>query len=396
LRFTVSPKHGDLFQEKLRKDIGRNMDPLEVQLGDDYRHTGVLRRCIDYHYHDSNGLSTYVVTSANKRQKVKVTIPTLDWFDLSNDQHTDSIPNMPDSEFDDLAIDRKGPTLLFEGSMASHLSNADMTMALFDSGCIVQVVSKCGKKKIPVIHQVPARLDTASCQKCDQRGERCYQYPIPGELYFLGNICADVGLVHSDRAHPAYCSDDGTHPITILKHSYKNDADSVNTYMEELERWKKDRSLPLFTDDFDGVIRIHGSGGSPELQGNYAPTPKRDTKDDPYVTVPAHQPMNTKKSGHFNTSLMNMSLYGSVVSIYVNRSLFAEEFLIVVHDEASKKQPKSTNSQPELGLHLGTFYCSEFNIGRRPVAEVAAKFRGCGPRRCNDRPWGTLHALPRQ
>jgi len=75
---------------------------------------------------------------------------------------------------------------------------------------------------------------------------------------------------------------------------------------------------PLFDDQFDGMIRIHGSGGPPVIQGSFAPSLLTDSKDDPQLVLPLHQTLDY----HINEALHRMAAEGSVVAVYVNEDIF--------------------------------------------------------------------------
>ena len=86
-----------------------------------------------------------------------------------------------------------------------------------------------------------------------------------------------------------------------------------------LRKWLDgDIEGPLFDDQFDGVIRIQGSGGSPEIKGSFAPTQLTDSKDDLQLVLPLHQSLDNQ----INEALHRTAAEGSVVVVYVNEDIF--------------------------------------------------------------------------
>ena len=117
--------------------------------------------------------------------------------------------------------------------------------------------------------------------------------PIPGEHYRLSNICTDAGLNQTERSHPILCAKEKTDNVVMITQSYQNDVETFRDYTKHLRKWLDgDMDGPLFDDQFDGMIRIHGSSGSPEIKGSFAPSPLTDSKDDPQLVLPLHQSLN--------------------------------------------------------------------------------------------------------
>ena len=57
--------------------------------------------------------------------------------------------------------------------------------------------------------------------------------------------------------------------MLLLSHNHTNDVETFRDYTKHLRKWLDgDMEGPLFDDQFDGMIRIHGSGGSPEIKGS--------------------------------------------------------------------------------------------------------------------------------
>ena len=105
----------------------------------------------------------------------------------------------------------------------------------------------------------------------------------------------------------------------MITQSYKNDVETFRDYTKHSRKWLDgNMEGPLFDDQFDGMIRIHGSGGSPEIKGSFAPPPLTDSKDDSQLVLPLHQSLDN----HINEALHRMAAEGSVVAIYVNEDIF--------------------------------------------------------------------------
>ena len=143
----------------------------------------------------------------------------------------------------------------------------------------------------------------------------------------------------------------------------RNDAETFRDYTMHLRKWLDgDMEGPLFDDQFDGMIRIHGSGGSPEIKGSFAPSPLTDSKDGPQLVLPLHQSLDN----HINEALHRMAAEGSVVAVYVNEDIFH-------HDNdghtdgnnacVKSKQATSPTNRQKLGHRIkeptsGEKYCS--------------------------------------
>ena len=91
------------------------------------------------------------------------------------------------------------------------------------------------------------------------------RYPlstVPRERYRLSNICTDAELSQTERYHPILCAKEKTDNIVVITQSYKNDVETFRDYTKHLRKWLDgDMEGPLFDDQFDGMVRIHGSGG---------------------------------------------------------------------------------------------------------------------------------------
>jgi hypothetical protein len=261
---------------------------------------------------------------------------------------------MKPRDFDDLNIVRPLPTMLFEGSMLSHLSSAPMTKFLFDHGYVVHSMVPMGtvseKRGVPRLHEVPVVNTT---------GQK--RHPIPGEKFLLSCICGDAGMNHTRRAHPMLCPDDGTHPrIIIITRAYKNDWKSVQAHIQALDGWEEDKSKPLYTDNFDGKLTVFGSGGAPEILGTHPPNYKKDTKYDSQVHIPSAQPLETSKT---NQALLKMKLENQCVAVYVNR------------DEMFETDEAYSAARPPNCCFLGYFRCAQFIIDDLPAAAVHALYK---------------------
>ena len=127
----------------------------------------------------------------------------------------------------------------------------------------------------------------------------------------------------------------------------------------------------------DGMIRIHGSGGSPEIKGPFAPSLLTDSKDDPQLVLPLHQSLDN----HINEALHRMVAEGSVVAVYVNEDIFLHDNGVHADGNNScvkSKQATSPTKRQKLGhqikkemtsgekycLFLGHFWCTSYGLKR--------------------------------
>ena len=91
----------------------------------------------------------------------------------------------------------------------------------------------------------------------------------------------------TERYHPILCAKEKTDNVVVITQSYKNDVETFSDYIKHLSKWLDgDMDGPLIDDQFDGMIRIHGSGGSPEIKGFFVSSPLTDSKDDPQLVLP--------------------------------------------------------------------------------------------------------------
>ena len=117
---------------------------------------------------------------------------------------------------------------------------------------------------------------------------------------------------------------------------------------------------PLFGDQFDGMIRIHGSGGSPEIKGSFAPSPLTDSKADLQLVLPLHQSLDN----HINEALHRMAAEDSVVAVYVNEDIFLHDNR--VHADGNNSCVKSKQaSSPTKCQKLGHQIKKEMTSGEK-------------------------------
>jgi hypothetical protein len=362
-RLVLCPKQKkDDFEIRMKKNLnGTLLQPCDYH-SSDYKHQGVLSKCIDYQVenHSEHEVANVQEESPNKRRRIHPAVSNGlavgQRFDLLSPENTDRFQQLPRSDFDSLCIFRPLPTMLYEGSMLSHLSSAPMTKFLFNHGYIVNSIGSNGSGKremIPRLHQVPAINSTGA-------EDGATRHPIPGTKYKLSRICLDAGMRHSRRAHPMLCPNEETHsPIIIITRAYKNDWKTVHAHLQALKEWSEDRSKPLYNEKFDGKLTVYGSGGAPEILGAHPPDFSRDTKLDPQVLIPSAQPFESSK---INQALVRLMLDNHCVAIYVNE------------DEMFGGVEADTEAAPSCSF-LGYFSCGSLAIDRKAAAVVHALYK---------------------
>jgi hypothetical protein len=92
-------------------------------------------------------------------------------------------------------------------------------------------------------------------------------FPLPGDIFFLSNICAKAGLVHTTRSNPIFAARTGYPNIIILSQHYNNDWKLCIAYRNRVKEWVKEQSVPFLSQEFLGKLVICGSGGSPKQSG---------------------------------------------------------------------------------------------------------------------------------
>jgi hypothetical protein len=338
-RMVLCPKRkSDDFKARMKKNMkGKLLETSEYH-SNSYKHCNVLSKCTAYEV-DTNNYPNAQPDKHDlptKKRRIDSISKNTQPINLLSPANTDRYVQMKPRDFDDLNIVRPLPTMLFEGSMLSHLSSAPMTKFLFDHGYVVHSMVPMGtvseKRGVPRLHEVPVVNTT---------GQK--RHPIPGEKFLLSCICGDAGMNHTRRAHPMLCPDDGTHPrLIIITRAYKNDWKSVQAHIQALDGWEEDKSKPLYTDNFDGKLTVFGSGGAPEILGTHPPNYKKDTKYDSQVHIPSAQPLETSKT---NQALLKMKLENQCVAVYVNR------------DEMFETDEAYSAARPPNCCFLGYFRC---------------------------------------
>jgi hypothetical protein len=139
-------------------------------------------------------------------------------------------------------------------------------------------------------------------------------FPLPGDIFFLSNICAKAGLVHTTRSNPIFSAEQGYPNIIILSRLYKNDWKLCIAYRNRVKEWLKNWSIPFLNKDFLGKLVICGSGGSPKQSGAVVTDYSKDTKDDANsVVIPWKQNLTSQ----INQGLARLATDEQVVAIYV-------------------------------------------------------------------------------
>jgi len=368
----LCPKQKTLeFEARMKKNLGGKMrEPVDYD-SCDYRHVGVLRKCTEYHVdtdgHQDVGRGNHDMPNKKHRKDSSGNNKNdRPFFDLSSPANTDRYRQMSKGDFDNLGIVRPLPTMLFQGSMLSHLSSAPMTKFLFDRDFVVHSMIGIGSttRAVPRLHEVPVKnsIDPENEDDTPTVGVVLkFRHPIPGDRYKLSHICLHAGMHHTRRAHPMLCPDDDTHtPIIIITRAYKNDWRSVQAHLVALDAWREDQTKPLYNDTFDGKLTVYGSGGAPEILGTHPPDYKRDTKFDPQVHIPAAQPFDSSK---INKALMKLAFENKCVAIYVNQ----DEMFASGGEEASTVEPSCR--------FLGYFFCATLVVESLPAPAVHERFK---------------------
>jgi hypothetical protein len=366
-RLVLCPKRKKLeFEERMKTNLHGNLPQPCDYHSSSYTHKGVLSKCVAYQVQVENGREHEVgvvrlqdeLPSKRRRLHRTSDVTGTQWFNLLSPGNTDRYQQLSRRDFDSLGIFRPLPTMLFEGSMLSHLSSAPMTKYLFDNGYIVHGIgsSGTGKKMIPRLHEVPVN-DTTRAE------EGATRHPIPGEKFLLSRICLDAGMRHTRRAHPMLSpsADDETQhsPIIIITRAYKNDWKKVQAHLVALKKWSEDHTKPLYDEDFDGKLTVFGSGGAPEILGTHPPNYKTDTKFDSQVHIPAAQPFESSK---INRSLFRLMLDNQCVAVYVNQ------------DEMFGDGEATEVVVPNCSF-LGYFSCAKFVVDRLSAAVVKEQYK---------------------
>ena len=396
MRFTLDPKTSPVeVDRRIQRDLN-NQQTWETIA--DYDRVGVLSQTTSYYTaaeednEPSAGEKKRKAARDISDRDVDETAPhralqtqvsakgKLDSFlDLRTAPYTDRYPSVPKSMIDAMGIYRPRHIVRLGGSMAEELSAAPTLKTLFDQKRLVRLETAT-QSTIPLLHEVSRVLE--------DKGE-VREFPVPGHYYNLSNISGDAGVKH-DRAHPILSRKDNTDRVIIITQSYKNEAKGIMRYLQRLNDHKEEDDF--FTGDFEGNIILHGSGGSPDVSGSFAPSAATASKDDPQITLPLHQPMESP----MNIELQRMVWKDEVVTIYVNEAVFCgdnsnddvtnyEESFGIVDSTADcgtchKRQGPQfpalcAKNDPQKVRCLGTFVCSEFKIAKTKQEVVISEHK---------------------
>ena len=383
-RFSLDPKvHADVF----RKTLSDGLHILEPSDSSSWKHSYTEKGVIDLCTHcypvlpeDPDAKDTKAIYCPNANETTtllleKLLIPTSNLkesdgcigiystltVNLYSKLLTDTYDQIPRKQYIELVPEERRAKIRLAGTMAQELSSAYAVKELFNAGYLLEVQTLLNKNAIPCLHQVNVKRDGDIGSNTDM------SLPVPGKRYPLSCVCAQAGYTHSSRSHRIYNPNLSNQRVLILSQPYKNDKDSINTYLQRLdERDTVNGSKPFFDNNFDGTIWIHGSGGSPSFPGDVPPDADVSSKDDPMILIPMSQDI----SNPLNVALMKMVMLREVVTIYVNEAMF-EGATEHKHREAD------VPTTQEVCRCLGVFFAHEF-VGGRDSTEVVEQ------RHCSD------------
>ena len=368
-RYTLDPiKQQDEFQKQIMDEMQREVPLSEYK--QDYNQTQVISKVIS---DSASPCLDGAPTGEELNNKGETTVgstglkSTANRVDLGSTENRDTYTNLTHEEYDKLKMFRCKQTMEFVGPLAQHCETAAMTRALFDEGILVQVQKTVGQPPVPVLHQVRTPATQGATTTVGK-------FPMIGDRMTLQNIASKADVVHNIHSSPILNPNTDGPVIIILSQPYKNDKKEFPAFKDRLVNWLAgDRKEPLFTDDFDGVLTIYGSGGSPTTLGDHPANYNKDKKTDSGARVPFSQDFDNP----INKGLRHLAERNAIVALYV-----IEE----------KMFPDNVNVSPSVGIEhctfWGMFVASSFiievddelevvseNINESDVAQKFARFR---------------------
>ena len=313
-RYTLDPiKQNVVFEQQLVEEMQYMVPACKYKA--DYIHNNVISSVLSDTDETALGVAPPVVLAQagdlnNNGESAVESIglrSTENRVDLGSAANRDTYTNLPHEEFDKLNLYRCKQTMEFAGSLPQHFKTAAMTRALFDQGILVQVQKTGGQPPVPVLHQVRTLVTKGATTTVGK-------FPMIGERMTLQNIASKADVVHTIHSSPILNPNTDGPVIIILSQPYKNDKIEFPAFKDRLVDWLAgDRTEPLFTDDFDGVLTICGSGGSPTALGEQPANYNKDKKTDSGARVPFSQDFETP----INKGLRHLAETNAVVALYV-------------------------------------------------------------------------------
>ena len=359
-RFTLDPKVNNIaFNERLMKAM-ETTDPYDSSNWEkQYNRTGVVDICtncaaVPLPLEPSMSFLENNFSRSSKQEKNPTAVEANTCsVNLNSNSLSDCYDQVPHELYLKIVPAGRCATIRLAGTLAQELSSAYSVKELFDAGYLLEVQTEKNQKAIPCIHQV----QVGTVMNCLGDSVPKMVIPTPGSHYRLSNICAEAGLIHKNRSHRIYSPKKGTQRIIVISQSYKNDFHGIQNYLNRLDQRKINcKKQPFYNDDFDGTIWIHGSGGSPAIQGDVEPDANICSKVDPMIVIPRSQLL----SNPLNIALTEMVLAGEVVTVYVNEAMFDS---VTVQDASKMK------SNPTMCRCLGVFSAEEA-VWKRDTEEV--------------------------
>ena len=272
-------------------------------------------------------------------------------FNVKSAKYKEGFMRIPKEQFRNLSINRPGGTMRLTAPIHEIMQGVSTTLRLFDMNILAQVRMQlpCGQKKtVPFLYAIPVRGgDSNPCGTGVRMGKAIRELPVPGQHYDLHSVGTEAGVSHRSRTHKIYCTERGTNFVLIITHSYKNERRMIQRFIERVKIWFKDPTKPLFTEDYDGHIEVHGCGGSPAIAGGFAPSPSSCSKHDATITVPMCQDLDEP----INRALLQARNKEAVLSVFVNEAYFNAD---LSQDPEQDSTPggqvdAATDSLPESG-----------------------------------------------
>lgn len=233
-------------------------------------------------------------------------------IDLGSDEHRDTIPRAPLAAYEATGIEseRRGPVFQTEDTLQGNLMGAHMaTKLLFDQKrpYLVRRVAASG-------NVVPAWFD-----RPNEKNEGKRLLLVPGDRVKLDLVGPTCGVHHTTRSRRIFSNDEDALPGLIASHRYKNEGDSFDCQIPVVKLFHTDPDTnEAISIETNGILGMYGQGGAPFRQGTYAPTGKKDHKDDPMVELPKSQ----RLLEDINLQLFELLENKTPVALFVNEETF--------------------------------------------------------------------------
>jgi len=230
-------------------------------------------------------------------------------INLRSPANTDLFHQLSQDEFDSLGIVRPGPLYTTATNIATQVSSATLIRGLMEKHVLVEIATSRDKSgnAVPCLYKIAT-------------GHGKTTFPRIGKGYKLQNIGTDAGVKHQDRSHRILSNKDGTANIIVLTHPYKNNGKQIKEVIDKVTQYnKRPQDTSLYDKDCDGSIEIFGSGGAPQITGDFAPNLDKVHKDDPYCILPESQDLNNET----NRLLIQKVRQQAVVAVFVNTANFS-------------------------------------------------------------------------